>query len=49
MSVANALQERHPVLFNRYLFEPAINLLLRAARGGSGNKVGAILGDVVRT
>ena len=27
MPVANALQERHPALFNRYLFEPAINLL----------------------
>ena len=38
MPVANAMQERHPALFNRYPFEPAINLLYAPTCGRSGNK-----------
>ena len=38
MPVANAMKERHPALFNRYPFEPAINLLYAPTCGRSGNK-----------
>ena len=38
MPVANAMKKRHPALFNRYPFEPAINLLYAPTCGRSGNK-----------